>query len=175
MPKHDLDPRDAHTFRVYVRHAGTDMDTHQEDIPLNHLVENDIVDFTDNTHAAVLTLARASVLEIQRLRTHALLAVSHDELATITRVLRGESDRVLAEAQDSGAVQEGKALAFLADSLERLNPVAATRAAEDPSSLPRTTPACTCQVTEAEGRWTTVMNWSCPVHRTTSNLVPADR
>lgn len=127
-----LDPRDAHTYRIMLTYpdqgiTGAAGNVVKEVVALYHQYEDGFITFKDNSGAAAFTVASAYVLEIERLRTHCILAVADDELDMVIAALRELAD----VSDDAGH------MALLADSLERLRPVTADRAAADQSSMPR--------------------------------------
>ena len=140
MATQALDPRDAHTYRIRIQHE-TFGPSVKEVVAVYHKNENGFVAFKDNAHATVFSVADSAVLDIERLRTHVLLAIADDELHLITGALRELAGVVFRADDTSDAAAEVERLTQLADSLERLNDVAAERAAADASSLPRSTPA----------------------------------
>jgi hypothetical protein len=179
MAKQALDPRDAHTYRITLLYphgvsGATSCDV-KEVIAVYYQHDNGFIVFKDIEHAAVLTVASSSVLEIERLRTHSILAVADDELDMVVSALREQAGRVFRGADDSDTVHEAERLTALADSLERLVPVAADRAAKDASSMPRSTSTasavfCTCGVMTGGARSD---NPNCPMHHGSFQYTPA--
>jgi len=172
MGRTDPKDQDARVFRVRTLDTETiaEGDRVHEVTAAYYQHEHGFVTFKDNDGQAVYAVREELVHQIERLRTHVILAIASEELELILTALHGVRRD---DPRDSISFDEMKRTAALAESLERLRPIASQRHTEDPSSLPRTAPTCTCQNTVAEGRWTTVMNPSCPVHRTTASASAA--
>lgn len=129
------DSEDARVFRITAR-RGDDTFT-KEVTALYHQNEQGFIVFKDLGHAAVYTIAADSVLEIERLRTHVILAIADEELRLILSALREQATHLHATARDSDTAKTAEDMSALADSLDRLKPISQQRAAEDVSSLPR--------------------------------------
>lgn len=141
MASQPLDPHDAHTYRILMRHPGDSMPAFKEKevAAAYYKSEDGFVVFKDFAHAMVFSVAEPSVLEIERLRSHALLAVSDDELRQVVGALRGNADR----AAGADFMPLADDLTRLADALERLN---GDRLVKEPSPHSRAAGGvmCTC-------------------------------
>jgi len=125
---------DARTFRITARRRENDTTFVKEVVALYHQHENDFIVFKDLGHAAVYTIAAESVLEIERLRTDVILAISEVELNDIIAAL-GER-AMWHDINDDDSTNVARITATI-EGLERLRPTAAGRSSEDLCSIPR--------------------------------------
>jgi hypothetical protein len=137
MAKQTHDAEDARVFRITARTAADGGTFTKEVTALYWQNEQGFIIFKDLGHSGVYTIAAERVLEIERLRTHVILAIASEELDLILGALREQAVRLGDDPRDSITAREAQQVAALAESLERLRPIAALRESEDVSSLPR--------------------------------------
>lgn len=140
-----LDPRDAHVFRVHTNNHESIVEgatTTREVTAAYYQHEHGFITFKDNRGGSLYMVREELVQQIERLRTHVILAVASEELGFIIDALHSQLatlDDI--EPRDSTTAAKAKyhreAATSLVESLERLRPVASQRHVEDVSSLPR--------------------------------------
>lgn len=172
MPKNDQRDNEPRVFRVHVLDdtINTAHTVHEVTAAYYQHV-NGFVTFKDNAGQAVYAAREDLVSQIERLRTHVILAIAREELELILGAVNEQAARLGDDPCDSITADTAKQLTVLAESLERLRGIAAVREAEDVSSLPRSKPACTCQFSSTPAGGNMTLNPGCLVHRTTAGAL----
>lgn len=173
MPKNDQRDNEPRVFRVHVLDdtINTAHTVHEVTAAYYQHV-NGFVTFKDNAGQAVYAAREDLVSQIERLRTHVILAIAREELELILACLCERVDHLAAaQPPDEITASEVEQVARLTESLERLRDIAIVREAEDISSLPRSKPVCTCQFSSTPAGGNMTLNPGCPVHRTTAGAL----
>lgn len=177
MPKNDQRDNEPRVFRAHVlANKDAAAATVHEITAAYYQHINGFVTFKDNDGQAVYAAREELVSQIERLRTHVILAIASEELGFIIDALHGQlAELDHAEPQDSITARKAQyhreAASALVESLERLRDIAAVREAEGVSSLPRSKPGCTCQFSSTPAGGNMTLNPGCPVHRTTAGAL----
>jgi hypothetical protein len=169
MPKNDQRDNEPRVFRIHTQPDKTNPAGVVHEVTAAYYQHvNGFVTFKDNAGQAVYAAREDLVSQIERLRTHVILAIAHEELELILTALAQRAAILRDGAREPEAAEQ---VATLAESLERLRDIAGVREAEDVSSLPRSKPLCTCQISFGNTGNVTTLNPGCEVHRTTSNAL----
>lgn len=146
---------DAHVFRIHTYdHSSTIAGaTAEREVTADYYQhEHGFITFKDNSGGSLYTVREELVHQIERLRTHVILAIASEELDLILTGLRERAEHLGNDPRDSITAREARQVALLAESLERLRPIASLRAGEDASSLPRVAVPPTFIGTNDEGK-----------------------